>query len=164
MASTIASNKYVIINEDGLVISYFNGSDLPEYNENMIHVIDVTNVSPQPNLNWTYSGGNFTEPVTTRDTSIPPVTQLKMDYISNIIADVDYMGHTFNFGVDTYHYLSSYAAFAGLSGVLPDGFYWLDKSNVEVYMTLEEFKDFCHIVSLRVFNSFDDYVTRRKAL
>ena len=53
MAETIATHKYVTI-KDGVVVSVFDGYQLPEYNEQMLEVRDVTNKNPRPDLFWTY--------------------------------------------------------------------------------------------------------------
>lgn len=163
MATTIATNKYVIVNNN-LIISVFFGKELPEYNENMINVIDVTDINPQPNLNWTYSNGVFTEPKEPISI-LPSQLQILRDVHNNeILSDIDYMGHTFNFNIDSYNYLSFYMSTVAICGVLPNNFYWLDKSNTEVYMTLDEFKTFCQLISNRVFVSFQQYTQERKSI
>lgn len=173
MATTIANNDYVIIDKNNLVISLFKGAELPEYNEKMINVIDITSLSEKPELTWTYNPktkkfiapavGEFVieEPATPELSSLQVI---RNQYIEQLLSDFDYMGHTFNFQENTYLHMSAYAAFANLSGSLPDGFYWLDKYNNEVNMTLDEFTEFCKLTSDKVFTNFKTYVDKRKAL
>lgn len=37
----------------------FTQPDLPEFNENDIEVVDVTSLSPVPQVGWSYDGGEF---------------------------------------------------------------------------------------------------------
>lgn len=165
MAKTIASHNYVIVKDD-TVISVFKGSDLPEYNEADINVIDVTKVTPLPALNWVYDSltKKFSAPLVVPIEPLSPVQTLKNEFGESILSDIDYVGHTFNISIDTYSIMASYAAFASLTGKLPDNFYWLNKSNEKVHMTLDQFKGFCTVASNKVFNSFDEYVNKRNKI
>ena len=168
MATTIANNEYVIL-ENNIVISSFFGYNLPEYNEQVVNVIDVTNLKIKPKINWTYnpSNGSFSAPVVVTEPTLEqptPLDSLKSEFIENQLADITYMGHVFNFSPSTYSNLTGYAAFAALTGHLPDNFYWLNKSNEKVPMTLEQFTGFCDLAANQVFSSFKEYIDKRNQL
>lgn len=172
MATTIPNNDYVIIGQNNIVISLFHGYDLPEYNEKMTNVIDVTELSIKPQLNWIYDPNTLTysAPAEIDVTPPPDINELSPkqiflnEYTYLQLADVEYMGNVFNMLPNTYVYMASYAAFANLNNKLPDGFYWLNKNNQEVPMTLEQFKGFCELVSNKVFNGFIQYVNKKNNL
>lgn len=166
MATTIADNDYIILSKDNIVISLFKGEDLPEYNEEMINVVDVTSMEVKPLLNWKYIPDSDSyipaiEPIETiiNDTPVlTPKEKIYKKYMDSILSDIEYMGHTFNFIGNTYYHIAGYAAFASMTGHLPNNFYWLNKQNQKVPMTLDEFKGFCDLAANIVFNNFDIYV------
>lgn len=46
----------------GSVHWVFTKTDLPEWNNEMCPAVDITTVSPQPEVGWTYDGDTFTAP------------------------------------------------------------------------------------------------------
>lgn len=171
MATTVAKNSYVIIDANNTVISVFKGEELPEYNENMINVIDVTTVVPKPQLTWTYDSSTkkFSAPAVPEElveevVEPTPLELLKQKMYQEIIQDVDYMGTKFQSGMPTPMLLTSYASLLALTGQLPAGFFWYDKFNNKVPMTTEEFKGFVTLVFNNYFESFVNYVGQRDTL
>lgn len=52
---------YALI-QGSMVTWVFGQSDLPEYNESDVEVVDITGMEPLPALGWRYAGGEFSEP------------------------------------------------------------------------------------------------------
>lgn len=167
MATTIANNDYVIIDKNDLVISVFKGSELPEYNEEMVNVIDVTTLTVKPQLNWTYnkSKNKFTEPAIVGDFIItePEKTPVEIlrDELKDAVDSIEYMGTTFQTGGFTISYINSYVSLLYVSGSLPENFFWLDKFNNKVFMTEQEFKTFAEIVITNYYTNFANYVNKK---
>ncbi len=166
MAITTAGNDYIILGKDNIVISSFKGGDLPEYNEDMLNVIDVTSMDVKPSINWKYvpDSNSYTPAIEPTETVIDevivptPKEKIYKKYMDSILSDVQYMGHTFNFNQNTYAHITGYAACANITGKLPVNFYWLNKQNQRVPMTFDEFKGFCELAANIVFNNFEIYV------
>lgn len=167
MATTIANNDYVIIDKNNIVISLFHGYDLPEYNEEMTNVMDVTDITPKPQITWSYdpSNDNFTAPPDPDPIEIKSeLDLLKEELKETVLGDIEYMGNVFQAGPTAPLIINSYLSIIALDGSLPDGFFWLDKSNNKVFMTEEEFKGFASAVLNNYFLSFSDYVEKRQML
>lgn len=160
MATTIAENNYVIVN-DGLVISVFKGVDLPEYNEEMTEVIDVTDATPTPELGWSYNQGEFTAPVFLELTG---KDKLKFDRGQNLIKPIFYIGHDFDVNSVTYLTIIGYQTYLNTFGTLPEGFVWTDVNDEEVPMTSDQFKEFFKIAIERVLTEHLNYIDAKKQL
>lgn len=165
MAQTIATHKYVTI-KDGVVVSVFDGYQLPEYNEQMIEVRDITNKNPRPDHFWTYDAktNTYTAPY-----EPPPLTEIeifekakarKADIINEdrstylLPPYITYMGHKFNLDPGTYLNLSGIAASVALTGILPTNFAWLDQNSDFIPMNMEQFKGFVTLVFNRMFDGY----------
>ena len=61
---TINGHIYAQI-QNGLVFWVFDSITLPEFNEDTFDAVDITSLSPQPALGWSYDGTKFTAPVVT---------------------------------------------------------------------------------------------------
>lgn len=170
MATTIANNDYVIINESNLVISLFTGKDLPEYNEEMINVIDVTTVTPKPQLNWAYDKINhkFTAPVVPEEVveeePVPTELDLLKQELKNQTSFINYMDTEFQTSGYTILIINSYISLLHVNGSLPENFFWLDKFNNKVPMTVEQFKTFADLVITNYFTQFTNYVDQKQML
>lgn len=169
MATTIANNDYVIIDENNLVISVFKGSTLPEYNEDMVNVIDVTTLSIKPELTWTYNPttSQFIQPPVGESTvdvvEKTPVELLKED-LRVAVDSIDYMGTEFQTGGFTIPIINSYVSLLAIGVSLPENFFWLDKFNNKVPMTEEQFKTFASLAITNYYTHFANYVDERIAL
>ena len=145
MAQTIADHQYVSVNHN-IVNSIFLGSELPEYNENDILVIDVTDFSVKPALNWAYdaSTNTFTDPVAPQ--TLDEAKAAKKQAIKNARGQhllpeyVAYHGHKFQMTLETYTNTTTAAAHAALLGDVEPGFSWIDMDNNEVPMSLDDLK------------------------
>ena len=58
---TIEGHMYARIH-DGALVWLFTQSDLPEFNEDDLQVVDITHVVPQPQVGWSYDGAVFSPP------------------------------------------------------------------------------------------------------
>lgn len=175
MAETIATHKYVSI-KDGVVVSVFDGYQLPEYNEEMIDIRDITNKNPRPDHFWTYDA--ITNTYTAPPAIIPPTEaeilaqakKAKSDIISQdrfryiTPSSILYMGHEFELTVVTYLNVSEYSSSAGLTGTLPDNFGWIDKDDNFVPMTMSQFKGFVTLIANRMFEGYSTSAIRKAEL
>lgn len=171
MATTVAKNNYVIIDANNKVISVFKGEELPEYNENMINVIDVTTVVPKPQLTWTYdsSTNSFTAPVVVEpedvvENTTPTPVELLKEELRVQVNEVEYMGTTFQTGGYSIHIIIAYLSLISIDGSLPENFFWLDKFNNKVPMTEDQFKTFASLCITNYWINFSNYVEERNAL
>jgi hypothetical protein len=169
MATTIANNDYVIIDKNNIVISLFHGYDLPEYNEEMTNVMDVTDITPKPQIGWSYdlSNDNFTAPPELEIEELveekSPVDLLREE-LSNSVSLISYMGTEFQTGGVTISIVNSYVSLLAIGGNLPENFFWLDKLNNKVPMTEEQFKGFAQLAITNYYTHFANYVEQRQML
>lgn len=175
MAETIATHKYVTI-KDGVVVSVFDGYQLPEYNEQMLNVRDVTNKNPRPDLLWTYDSvsNTYTAPpaiiAPTEAEILAEAKKIKSDIISQdrfsyiTPSSILYMGYEFDLDVGTYLNVSEYSSSAALTGILPDNFGWLDKNSTFVPMTMSQFKGFVTLIANRMFEGYSISAARKAQL
>jgi len=175
MAQTIATHKYVSI-KDGVVVSVFDGYQLPEYNEEMLEVRDITNRNPRPDHFWTYDA--ITNTYTAPPAIIPPTEaeilaqakKAKSDIIGQERAayitppNISYMNHEFDLDIGTYLNVCEYSSSAALTGVLPDNFGWLDRDSTFVPMTMSEFKGFVTLIANRMFEGYSISAVRKTQL
>jgi hypothetical protein len=163
MAKTIANNNYVIV-QNNVVISLFEGSQLPEYNEEMIEVIDVTDVDPKPEMNWVYNSGVFTTPNLGELSELTGKDKLKFERGLNLTKPITFMGRNFKINSGTYSSLIGYVTYLNTFGVLPSDFVWTDELDEPVAMTPDEMKQFFKIAIERVLSEHLIYIEGKKQL
>jgi len=116
----------------GHVHSVFDAAELPEWNEHDIEVVDITGLDPQPAPGWYAADGQLSAtPITVADQRADIDRQLQVA----ISADMEFGGHWWQADERSRSLLASTATYVAAGGVLPEGFAWRDRDNVNVPMS-----------------------------
>jgi hypothetical protein len=116
----------------GRVHAIFDAAQLPEWNEHDIEVIDVTGLDPAPAVGWYVEAGQLSAtPIALADQRAEIDRQLQ----TAVSADIEFGGHWWQADERSRSLLASTATYVAAGGVLPEGFAWRDRDNVNVPMS-----------------------------
>lgn len=157
MAKLNPKKKYAQI-QTGKVHAIFMGSDLPEYNDKDLTIIEAKD---DYKLGDAYENGKVIPQVKTvsladvKEEKKAELLEKRMDHLFKSTAQ--YKGHTFQMAIDSYNRLTAIASLAALNGELPPDFFWVDVDNKRVPMTLAEFKEFTKFFVKTYWEAFSRY-------
>ena len=90
------------------------------------------------------------------------LAEIKSAYETEISADIQYMGTTFQADKKSQDIITKVLAASG--GTLPTGFYWLDSSNNKITMTYDDLQGLANAILLRNQQLFDKYQTLKQQI
>lgn len=153
MAKTDPKKTYAII-MDGKVQSIVKGTELPEYNDQQLLVVEAKkDTAPGDEyVNGKFKAFDRVEEA--RKIKIGDVQAQTLKMITERV--LTFKGHTYPMGGQPYEVIVRLAAFFSVNQRLPEGFFMVDVKHERVAMTNEEFKEFI----AQVFNQvWADYTT-----